>query len=878
MSNRSPALPRLIHRLVALALLLACLSTAHAYGTVDPSGSIPAEGGCINAETTGELTGFCGPTNDSFNAQCQAYWQSVVAPELASQAQGYGGGWGGFCALAFNGTYAYHLTGSTRNSIPACPGNATRAGSGCLCNDGFAADPDHAQCVPIVIRRPPHDCPLCDLLAGNPIVPLRGVKKEFVDTGLRIGGTSLRLTYDTTGKVPGTDAETAAMVFPMQALGDLWFSSLHRRVVAGQGRLSVLVERGDGRAVAYAADGAGGYTAPADSRGRLQALGSGYRYTSVDDGSVEDYNDYGQITAIVGADGSRVTFTYSGPYAWAYLGKAGYYFWVDGPRRVRYGSGTSWLEKTVSGNTLCSDDVFGGNPGDPKWCEVASFRDLLSVQDQHGRTIGFQYDAAGRLTRIDDTGGQSILLGYDAQSNLETVQWPDGRTRRFVYENTALPWAMTGVVDEAQARHSTFGYDAQGRAVSTEYAGGVNRFTASYVSGPSLSFSDEYDSVNKVVYRTYGWVAPQGAALTKPNGSSGALQATTIGGKTYLAGQGQPAGAGCAASSSAQTFDANGNVASKNDFNGTRSCQAFDLTRNLEVTRVEGLAAAADCASVTSTGATLPTGARKTSTQWHPDWSVAVKVAEPGQLTTSIYNGQPDPFNGNAIASCEPGTAPLPDGKPIAVLCKQAVQATTDANGRLGFGATLQAGAAIHLSTWTYNESGQVMTSSSTRDGITTITSSTYFTDTNADHAKGDLATTTDAAGKVTTYDKYTRAGQLLQSTDPDGVITVNTYDPRQRLLTTTLGGETTTYTYDPVGQLTRVTQHDGSWIAYEYDDAHRQKAVTDDSGNRIEYALDNAGSSTGQTVKDPTGSLKRNMARVMDALGRAQRNTGRGE
>ena len=74
------------------------------------------------------------------------------------------------------------------------------------------------------------------------------------------------------------------------------------------------------------------------------------------------------------------------------------------------------------------------------------------------------------------------------------------------------------------------------------------------------------------------------------------------------------------------------------------------------------------------------------------------------------------------------------------------------------------------------------------------------------------------------------------------------------------------------------MTQHDGNWIAYEYDNAHRQKAVTDDSGNRIEYVLDNAGNSTGQTVKDPTGSLKRNMARVMDALGRAQRNTGRGE
>ena len=35
--------------------------------------------------------------------------------------------------------------------------------------------------------------------------------------------------------------------------------------------------------------------------------------------------------------------------------------------------------------------------------------------------------------------------------------------------------------------------------------------------------------------------------------------------------------------------------------------------------------------------------------------------------------------------------APLPDGKPIAVLCRQVEQATTDTNGSAGFSATAQA-------------------------------------------------------------------------------------------------------------------------------------------------------------------------------------------
>ena len=108
------------------------------------------------------------------------------------------------------------------------------------------------------------------------------------------------------------------------------------------------------------------------------------------------------------------------------------------------------------------------------------------------------------------------------------------------------------------------------------------------------------------------------------------------------------------------------------------------------------------------------------------------------------------------------------------------------------------------------------------------------------------------------------------------GVVTLRTYDARQRLLTSTMDTETTTYTYDRVGQLTQVTQPDGRWIGYEYDEAHRQTAVKDSRGNRIEYQLDNAGKQIGQTVKDPTGSLKRSLARVMDALGRVQQGSGR--
>ena len=72
------------------------------------------------------------------------------------------------------------------------------------------------------------------------------------------------------------------------------------------------------------------------------------------------------------------------------------------------------------------------------------------------------------------------------------------------------------------------------------------------------------------------------------------------------------------------------------------------------------------------------------------------------------------------------------------------------------------------------------------------------------------------------------------------GVLTDITYDLRQRLTSVSVGGQTTSYTYDAAGQLTRVTLPDASFVAYSHDDAHRITAVTDNKGNRIDYTLIN--------------------------------------
>ncbi|SDO23422.1 LamG-like jellyroll fold domain-containing protein, partial [Polaromonas sp. JS666] len=144
-----------------------------------------------------------------------------------------------------------------------------------------------------------------------------------------------------------------------------------------------------------------------------------------------------------------------------------------------------------------------------------------------------------------------------------------------------------------------------------------------------------------------------------------------------LAGISQPAGSGSPATSNASTYDTRGNLLSHDNFQGVRTCYAYD-GKNQQVTRVEGLANTVDCATVLPTSATLPAGARRYTTDWDTNWRVPRLTTQPGSVSTLVYQGQPDPKNGGAAANCSPAAA-LPNGAPLNLLCKSVVEMASGA-------------------------------------------------------------------------------------------------------------------------------------------------------------------------------------------------------
>jgi len=92
-------------------------------------------------------------------------------------------------------------------------------------------------------------------------------------------------------------------------------------------------------------------------------------------------------------------------------------------------------------------------------------------------------------------------------------------------------------------------------------------------------------------------------------------------------------------------------------------------------------------------------------------------------------------------------------------------------------------------------------------------------------------------------------------------MVTTYTYHPRGWILSktqTSVTGSTrvTSYEYDNVGQMTKITQPDGSEQNYVYDAAHDLREISDNLGNKVTYTYDAKGNRTDELVYDPNGTL----------------------
>ena len=492
-------------------------------------------------------------------------------------------------------------------------------------------------------------------------------------------------------------------------LGIGWHSTWHRGLAVIAN--SVVIVRPNGQQLTFTSNGSGGYTADPDVTSVLTKTSSGWALT-LDDDSVEAYNTGGQLVSITARNGQVTTLAYSGG-----------------------------LLKTVTG--------------------------------PFGQSLSFTYDSKSRLHTMTVPDGGVFTYGYDANNNLTSVKHPDGTTRTYQYENPSYINALTGLIDEDNNAYANWQYDSEGRATSSQHAGGVDLTTITYNDDSSTTVTDADGNAH-----TYQ-VAPV----------FNVIRPVAITGAAFL-----PAGG------SAFGYDANGFINSVTDFDGN-------------VTTYVNNARGLPTREVDASGTAI---ARTTTTTWETTFHLPQKIVEPNRSTTFTYDA-----NGNLKNKTvtDDDTPPLSRSWNYTYTALGQVHTAKDPDGNTttytynaqGGMATLQ-DALGHVWHFTAYDANGRLKSMTDPNGL--VTSYTY-------DAMGRLLTST--VGTPETQYKWDPAGMLAKVINPDASTLTNKYDPAHRLIQVTdTAGDYQQRGYDAASNLTSLNTYDPSntlrrTVTYEY-------------------------------------------------------------
>lgn len=428
----------------------------------------------------------------------------------------------------------------------------------------------------------------------------------------------------------------------------------------------------------------------------------------------------------------------------------------------------------------------------------------IALPDGTSLQYNYGYATDARGSQIRDR-----LEGVKRLSAAGAILW----ARSFLYENSAVPYGLTGEVDQNGNRILTHTYDASGLATSSELAGGVNKYTVVNLEeqGPAKFWRQV---TNPLGHRTdYVFFNMKDVFEAE----------RTLSSVTEYADN------GVAASSTSYTYDGYiGDMVIRDYQDGMGRTLHFDADSQLRPTLMREASGTTD--------------ARTTNLTWHPIFDLPTHEERPGLSTDYTYSA-------------------------TGLLQTRTLTDTTT--------QTIPYSTAGQTRTWTYNwnGNGRLLSINGPKgldaNGKDDITSFTY-------DSSGNLLTSTDALGHVTQFANYDANGRPGKMTDPNGIDTLYTYDPLGRVRTITVkdpagasGDATTTLTYDVEGRVTSVAPPATKAIVISYDLAGRVTAVGSFGAEKITYAYDGMSDVTAETVLRPDATTARQITRTFDGLGR---------
>ncbi len=453
---------------------------------------------------------------------------------------------------------------------------------------------------------------------------------------------------------------------------------------------------------------------------------------------------------------------------------------------------------------------------------------LQTIKSRNGYTQSLQYSSAGQLTAVSDSFQKQLSFGYN-NGLLQTVTTPDGLvlnyaysggnltsagystsppvTVTYLYENTALPTALTGIVDENGNRFSTWTYDSTGRALTTQHAGGAG--------------------LNTVVYND----SDGSRMVTNELGVQYLEKFTMLQGVPKLTEVDRQASSTTPAAQSFYTYDANGYPASSTDWNSNVTNYVND---------VHG-----QPTSVTEAAGTPQ--ARITTVTYHSSFHLPVQIAAPGISASLTYDGSGELLTKTLTDTTSTSVPYATNGqtRTWTYTWSNFLEASiktprTDVNGLTKF--TYDSTGALTSIINPLNQTIQVTRHMPGGLPQTVVDANGVTTNLTYDPRQRLLSiATTTSAGVLTDNFAYDATGNLVTTTLPDGAAFTNTYDSAHRL--TGVGdifGNNIAYTLDAMGDRTQVAVHDSGG------NQQLKRTGVFDALGRVLQAIGGAGQTTG--------------------------------
>jgi RHS repeat-associated protein len=478
---------------------------------------------------------------------------------------------------------------------------------------------------------------------------------------------------------------------------------------------------------------------------------------------------------------------------------------------------------------------------------------LSSVMDPFGRVLTVTTNSNGQVVSLSDTMGTIATYTYGGSSELFSVTYADNSAFNFSYDGNFRLTSVTDTLGNVLESHT---YDSQGRALTSERQGGVERYTLNYVSDTQTDVTDALGHLTKYTIdksKDRNVVTKVEGMCSCGGGSGSQVQTWTYDSQLNLTSKTDALG-----HVTSYTYDGNGNTLTETDATGvvTYTYNQFSevLTRTDQLNGVTTY-------TYDSQGNRLSTkdALNNTTTVTYDGRGQLLTATDArGQVTTSTYDAV-----GNLTQQRDPNnitTFYFFDARSRLTKVRDGLSRNTlyayDAAGRINKVTHPD----LSFMSFTYDLAGRRATVVDERSNPTNYGYDSAYR----------LISRTDAASQTTLY-AYDAMSNLTSITDPLTRVTNYDYDDFNRLTNITYPPAVTggarlfkTLAYDAAGNVTQRTDTAGRVTSYGYDDVNRPTSMTDADNKTTEFVYDAL-----SRVTEVADELNQHYQFAYDAVGR---------